>query len=212
MIADAPSMFFGQQLWPHHDDQPVTKTLTYRNTGTEQVTLDLSVAGDAPAGMFTVSPSRVTLPAGGTATADSRVGAEDGAHGATDHSERAGRQRRERPDHPQRRELTVPIGLRGPAAKRGAVKSLVVKMSYDGGRTRKLATVHAGKDGKRHLTLTSPAPPITVGLKATLVDRDGNTATKTLPSAARRTRSPRCWPNVPVWRPTRASSARRPPP
>ncbi|GAA3790933.1 S8 family serine peptidase [Streptomyces phyllanthi] len=87
VIADTPSISFGQQLWPHNDDQPVTKTLTYRNTGTEPVTLDLSLAGDAPAGMFTVSPSRVTVPAGGTATAavtaDTRVGTEDGAYGAT---------------------------------------------------------------------------------------------------------------------------------
>lgn len=86
--------------------------------------------------------------------------------------------------------LTVPVGIQGPAAKKGAVKSLTVKVSYDAGRTWKSTTVHTGKDGKRYLTLTHPAKPTTIGLKATLVDRDGNTVTETLPTAYRTVRRP----------------------
>ncbi|MDX2932742.1 hypothetical protein SipoB123_22240 [Streptomyces ipomoeae] len=85
-------------------------------------------------------------------------------------------------------ELTVPVGIQGPAAKKGAVKSLTVEVSYDAGRTWKPATVHTGKDGERYLTLTHPAKPTTIGLKATLIDRDGNTVTETLPTAYRTVR------------------------
>ncbi|MFJ9565236.1 S8 family serine peptidase [Streptomyces fuscichromogenes] len=87
VIADTPSLSFGLQQWPHTDDEPVDKTLSYRNTGTAPVTLDLTTATDAADGMFTVSPARLTVPAGGTAdttvTADTRVGTKDGAFGAT---------------------------------------------------------------------------------------------------------------------------------
>ncbi|MFJ3772400.1 S8 family peptidase [Streptomyces sp. NPDC090075] len=82
VVAEPPSLDFGTQLWPHTDDTPVTKTLTYRNTGTEPVALHLTAAGTA--GMFTVSPATLTVPAGGTAsataTADTRVAAADGTH------------------------------------------------------------------------------------------------------------------------------------
>ncbi|MER6081363.1 S8 family serine peptidase [Streptomyces sp. NPDC001833] len=88
VITDEPSLDFGLQKWPHTDDQPVAKTLTYRNTGTTPVTLSLSAGATgpdgkaAPAGMFTLSASTVTVPANGTAqvtvTADTRVGTVDG--------------------------------------------------------------------------------------------------------------------------------------
>ncbi|MEU8142057.1 S8 family serine peptidase [Nonomuraea sp. NPDC048901] len=55
--------------------QTLTKKVTYRNTGKDPVTLALSVAlthdgTQAPAGMATITPSSVTVPAGGTAAAD----------------------------------------------------------------------------------------------------------------------------------------------
>ncbi|MDX3642739.1 S8 family serine peptidase [Streptomyces sp. MB09-02B] len=84
--------------------------------------------------------------------------------------------------------LTVPIGIQGPAARKGAVKSLTVRVSYDGGRTWKPTTVRTDAHGKRSLALTHPARPTTVGLKATLVDRDGNTVTETMPTAYRTVR------------------------
>ncbi|WP_367130278.1 S8 family serine peptidase [Saccharothrix sp. HUAS TT1] len=88
--AEPVSVAFEEQLWPHHDDAPVTRTVTYRNSGAEPVTFDLApeLRGPdgraAPAGLLTVTPSRVTVPAGGTTavavTADTRVGALDGVY------------------------------------------------------------------------------------------------------------------------------------
>ncbi|MFT7840587.1 S8 family serine peptidase [Saccharothrix sp. BKS2] len=79
---------FPEQQWPHHDDAPATRTVTYRNSGDRPVTLDLSVdlrgpdGRPAPEGLLTVSPTTLTVPAGGeattTVTADTRVGAVDG--------------------------------------------------------------------------------------------------------------------------------------
>lgn len=85
------SLSFGSQQWPHADDQPVTKEVTYRNAGDQPVTLDLAVDAvgpdgkPAPDGMFTVSQQQLTVPAGGeataTVTADSRAGTADGEFG-----------------------------------------------------------------------------------------------------------------------------------
>ncbi|MEU0878342.1 S8 family serine peptidase [Lentzea sp. NPDC005914] len=85
--ATPASLSFGTARWPHTDDQPITKKITYRNTGTEPLTLDLTVAEQKPAsGVFSVSPAKLTVPAGGTAeasvTADTRVAGPDGAYGA----------------------------------------------------------------------------------------------------------------------------------
>ena len=33
VTADEGSVSFGLQKWPHGDDQPVTRTVTYRNGG-----------------------------------------------------------------------------------------------------------------------------------------------------------------------------------
>lgn len=84
VVAEPASLDFGRQQWPHHDDKPETKQLTYRNLGTAPVTLDLAVdaSGPAgapvPAGLFALETNRVTVPAGGTAsvgfTADTRIG------------------------------------------------------------------------------------------------------------------------------------------
>ncbi|WP_371661068.1 S8 family serine peptidase [Streptomyces sp. NBC_00280] len=84
---------FGLQQWPHGDDTPATKQVTYRNLGTEPVTLDLSLDASsvdgkpAAEGMFAVSPQRITVPAGGEAsasvTADTRAGTTDGSFGGS---------------------------------------------------------------------------------------------------------------------------------
>jgi len=82
VVADEGTVSFGRQQWPHADDTPVVKTVTYRNLGAQPVTLALALGGDAPAGLFTLGASSLTVPAGGTAattlTADTRVGATDG--------------------------------------------------------------------------------------------------------------------------------------
>ncbi|RKN39888.1 peptidase S8 [Micromonospora endolithica] len=86
--SDPVSVSFGRARWPHGDDTPVTRTVTWRNGGTEPVSLDLALevtgpdGAPAPAGMFVLGARRVTVPAGGTArttvTADTRVGTADG--------------------------------------------------------------------------------------------------------------------------------------
>ncbi len=87
-VATPASIGFGTAQWPHDDDQPITKKITYRNTGTEPLTLDLTVAEQKPPanGLFSVSPAKLTVPAGGTAevtvTADTRVAGPDGVYGA----------------------------------------------------------------------------------------------------------------------------------
>jgi len=85
VLADPPSVSFGLQQWPHNDDAPVVRTVTYRNLGTAAVTLSLSLSGGTPAGMFTLSATSVTVPAGGTAsvtlTANTSVASPDASFG-----------------------------------------------------------------------------------------------------------------------------------
>ncbi|MEW1643060.1 S8 family serine peptidase [Streptomyces sp. NPDC091219] len=93
VIADPVSESFGVQQWPHTDDTPVTRKVTYRNLGTAPVTLKLTVAATnpkgqaAPSGFFKLAKTSVTVPAGGTApvglTVDTRLGGTlDGAYSA----------------------------------------------------------------------------------------------------------------------------------
>ncbi|MFJ9703876.1 S8 family peptidase [Streptomyces sp. NPDC101234] len=93
VISDPVSVNFGVQQWPHTDDTPVTKQLTYRNLGTSDVTLTLksSATGPegaaAPAGFFKLGATKVTVPAGGKASVDLAVdtklgGTLDGAYSA----------------------------------------------------------------------------------------------------------------------------------
>ncbi|WP_328861403.1 S8 family peptidase [Streptomyces sp. NBC_00306] len=93
VVSEPGSLDFGLHAWPHADDKPVSKTVTYRNHGAQAVTLRLSVSGvdpsggPAPAGMFTVKDAQLTVPAGGTAattvTVDTRKGTADGVFGGT---------------------------------------------------------------------------------------------------------------------------------
>ncbi|MGP4048461.1 S8 family serine peptidase [Streptomyces sp. 2A115] len=93
VIAEQGPISFGMQQWPHNDDEPVTRQLTYNNLGTKPVTLELSADAfsvdgkPAAEGMFAVSPQRLTVPAGGEAsadvTADTRAGSADGTFGGS---------------------------------------------------------------------------------------------------------------------------------
>ncbi|MEV4758408.1 S8 family serine peptidase [Micromonospora sp. NPDC049559] len=91
-VTAAPaSVSFPLQEWPHDDDAPVTRTVTYHNHGGADVTLALSWQATgpdgepAPAGMFTVDRQTVAVPAGGDATVrltvDTRAGAPFGRFG-----------------------------------------------------------------------------------------------------------------------------------
>ncbi|HEX8344403.1 MAG TPA: S8 family serine peptidase, partial [Actinoplanes sp.] len=85
VFADPPSVSFGLLKWPNAEAKPVTRTVTYRNTGTAAVTLDLSVQTTRAGRIHTVSPAKLTVPAGGTATAQvtaDTTGAPAGAHTA----------------------------------------------------------------------------------------------------------------------------------
>lgn len=89
VVAEPVSLNFGVAQWPHADDRPVTRKVAYRNLGTSDVTLDLSVSTvdakgrPAAAGFFTLGASEVTVPAGGRAEVDlvanTAVGDVDGA-------------------------------------------------------------------------------------------------------------------------------------
>ncbi|WP_328947020.1 S8 family serine peptidase [Streptomyces sp. NBC_00250] len=88
VVAEPVSLNYGMAQWPHADDRPQTRKIAYRNLGTSDVTLDLSVATldkdgkPAAAGFFTLGASKVTVPAGGRAevdlVADTSVGDADG--------------------------------------------------------------------------------------------------------------------------------------
>lgn len=57
------SLFFGNYTWPHEPgDVAVTKDLTFTNTGSTDVTLNLELTGEG--GPFTLGAARVTVPAG----------------------------------------------------------------------------------------------------------------------------------------------------
>ncbi|MFS8101859.1 S8 family serine peptidase [Lentzea alba] len=83
LTADVVGVNLGLHQWPHGDDKPVTKPITYSNPTDAALTLDLALSSGAPAGMFTLSATKVTVPAKGTATVnvtgDSRVGTQDAA-------------------------------------------------------------------------------------------------------------------------------------
>jgi hypothetical protein len=84
LTADVVAVNLGLHEWPHGDDTPVTKPITYRNPTDADITLGLALNTSAPAGMFTLSATQVTVPAKGTAsvqvTGDTRVGTKDAAY------------------------------------------------------------------------------------------------------------------------------------
>ncbi|MFI5734284.1 S8 family serine peptidase [Kribbella sp. NPDC051587] len=73
VIAAESSLSFGLASYPHTDDEPVTKPLTFRNLGDAAVTLNLATTFNdgtgaaAPADALALSATTVTVPAGGTA-------------------------------------------------------------------------------------------------------------------------------------------------
>ncbi|GAQ65351.1 hypothetical protein [Streptomyces scabiei] len=79
--------------------------------------------------------------------------------------------------------ITVPWSPQGPAATKGRLKALTVKVSYDGGRTWKPVAVHSTASGKPYLVITNPRKPGTVSFRAALVDTAGNTYTGTIRNA-----------------------------
>ncbi len=74
VVSDPGNLSFGTAAWPHDDDEPVTKELTYRNLGEQPVTLKLVAelqapdGSPAPADALSLSATTVTVAAGGTAS------------------------------------------------------------------------------------------------------------------------------------------------
>ena len=74
VITKPGSLSFGTARWPHNDDTPVTRKLTYRNLGDQSVTLNLTATlarpngAPAPVSALRLSRNRVTVAAGGTAS------------------------------------------------------------------------------------------------------------------------------------------------
>lgn len=85
VTSEPASVVFGRREAPH---APVVKPLVYRNDGAQPITLDLATRGRGPGGVerpvFSVSPARITVPAGGTTevtvTGDAGQGPVDGAY------------------------------------------------------------------------------------------------------------------------------------
>jgi subtilisin family serine protease len=75
ITAQPSTIGFPKALWPHDDDLPVTRTITYTNEGSSAVTLNLRIEGagpagpSLPAGLFTVSPATLSVAPGATASA-----------------------------------------------------------------------------------------------------------------------------------------------
>nr|WP_202891779.1 S8 family serine peptidase [Kribbella shirazensis] len=73
VLPDAANLFFGDLSWTGTDaPAPVTRTVAYRNNSNRPVTLTLSVDAQSAAQVkaaLAVSPSSLTIPAGGTASA-----------------------------------------------------------------------------------------------------------------------------------------------
>jgi hypothetical protein len=85
ITTEPPSMSFGIAAFPHEDDLPITRTVTYHNSGADPLVMTLAAAlsnfaGPAPGGMVSISASTITVPAGGTTdvaiTIDTRVGSD----------------------------------------------------------------------------------------------------------------------------------------
>ncbi|WP_436496011.1 S8 family peptidase [Actinokineospora sp. HUAS TT18] len=144
VVTEPTSVSLGRQQWPHNDDEPVTKDLTYRNSGDQPVTFDLTLdATDpqgkpAPVGMFTLSQNRVEVSAGGTATvkvtADTRLGSVDGIYSGAVTARAAD------------------TAVRTPVAVDREVESYQLKVTYlgpDGNPTDVAASLFIGVDNPR---------------------------------------------------------------
>jgi subtilisin family serine protease len=91
LSAEPASLSLGTAVWPHGDDPVITRVVTYRNSGTSAITLNLKVEAAtldnvaAGAGLFSLDHDTVVVPAGGDATvtftADTRVVAADSIYG-----------------------------------------------------------------------------------------------------------------------------------
>ncbi|MFE9611817.1 S8 family serine peptidase [Streptomyces sp. NPDC006012] len=64
-----PSAVFTQAHYPYSPGQTARKDVTYTNTGSAPVTVDLGLTGGVPGGLFALTDDHLTVPAHGTASA-----------------------------------------------------------------------------------------------------------------------------------------------
>ncbi|WP_091646873.1 S8 family serine peptidase [Micromonospora pallida] len=217
VLPSPTSLGLGVQSYPADDDVPVTRTVTYRNDSPVAVTLNLTVSATgpegsaAPAGMFTVSPGQLTIPAGGTAgatvTADTRVNSATGLFsGAVVASSVDGTVSVRVPvavtkEHESRKLSVKLIDRNGAPASNYSLSIVGVdfftfKVPYDAsgslttslrpGRFTVQATVLTDEaDGTSSTLLTYPVFTVTSGSDAELVldARKGTSASVTVPDA-----------------------------
>ncbi|WP_433010695.1 S8 family serine peptidase [Kribbella sp. CA-294648] len=72
VLPDQANLFFGDLSWSGTAPAPVSRKIAYSNNSAKPVTLDLSVAATSPGGVRAavgVSPARLTIAPGGTASA-----------------------------------------------------------------------------------------------------------------------------------------------
>ena len=87
LISRRANLDFGWLRYPQTDAQPVTRSFPLLNLATTAATVDLRVeledadGNPAPAGMASLTPSRLTLPAGGQARPQVTVDVQPGAPG-----------------------------------------------------------------------------------------------------------------------------------
>ncbi|TDO43168.1 subtilisin family serine protease [Kribbella sp. VKM Ac-2527] len=77
ILADTANLYFGDLSWSGATPpQPVVRTVAYRNNSRTTQHLDLTIRATSPGGVkpaLTVSPVKLTIPPGGTATASVRI-------------------------------------------------------------------------------------------------------------------------------------------
>lgn len=223
VTTDPPSVSYGRTTWPHGDDEPVARTIAYHNDGTAPVTLDLAlrIAGpggtSAPAGLFTSSAGRITVPAGGTTqvtvTADTRVAGPDGLYSGQLLATGGGLAvstplsvNKEPPTY----ELAI-TNLDSTGARTSAFSTYVYGLDsdeddshvdHDGdgtvrirlpqGRYGALSWIFEG-DGARSTTVAWPAVDLTRDTALTLDARQGRPVSTTVPQAAARPQAAQLW-------------------
>jgi subtilisin family serine protease len=158
VVTEPANLHVGTAAWPHDDNaDPMSRTLTYRNLGAADVTLDLTVAAtgpdDAPADVFSLSANEITVPAGGTAavtvTGDTDLGTVDGVYSGA---------------------VVATSGdsvTRTPVVVDREVESYNLTMNYrdeQGAPTNEGTTVLAGLDNDRFVIMDEPTSTATIRL------------------------------------------------
>ncbi|HEX6342206.1 S8 family peptidase [Umezawaea sp.] len=137
ITSEPASVALGLQEWPHDDDVPVVAPLLYRNDSAQPAALDLSVRTRGPDGaehpVFSVSPARITVPAGGTAevavTGDARRGPVDGVYSGSVVATTGGAEVLRTPVGMNREVESYPVTFDFPGAPGGGTSTVVTNVA-----------------------------------------------------------------------------------